>query len=414
MNRTNSGEPGPRSLLRPLLPLALATFAVGTDAFVMAGLLPAIAADLDVGIPAAGQLVTVFALTLAVAAPALSWLSSPLDRRKALQLALVVFVLGNVATALSPNYPIALSARILTALGAATITASASSAAVAITPEERRGRAMALVIGGLTLSTALGMPLGTLIGNVDWRLTLWAVAGLGVVAAAGISVSLPRMSLPVMSLTARLAPLRQTRVLTILGATLLVMAGHYAVYTYIGSMTAEATTRSFPQALTMILFAWGVGVLAGNVLSGYLVDKLPVLGVALAALVSGTVLLAISPLTVGHLIVATVWAAIWGATDGMASVVQQHRLVMIAPASAPLLFGLNSSAIYVGVATGGVLGGLSQSWLPITLLGLPAAVLALLATMVTFAQGRADGQAEISSGEHPMADHVPASARARP
>ena len=160
---------GAGSLVRPLLPLALATFAVGTDAFVMAGLLPAIAADLEVSVPAAGQLVTVFALTLAVAAPILSWLLSPLDRRKALQLALVVFVVGNIATALSPTYPLAWPARILTAAGAATITATATSAAVAITPPERRGRAMALVIDGLTLSTALGMPLGNMIGSIDWQ-----------------------------------------------------------------------------------------------------------------------------------------------------------------------------------------------------------------------------------------------------
>ncbi|MEJ3658607.1 MFS transporter [Actinomycetes bacterium KLBMP 9759] len=385
--------------MKPLVPLALATFAVGTDAFVMAGLLPAIGADLDASIPMAGQLVTVFALTLAVAAPVLSWLLSPLDRRKALQLALAVFVVGNVATALSPTYPIALAARILTALGAATITATASSAAVAITPEERRGRAMALVIGGLTLSTALGMPLGNLIGSVDWRLTLWAVAGLGVLAAIGISVSLPRVILPAPSLTARLAPLRQTKVLTILVATLLVMAGHYTVYTYIGAMTAAATTGSFPQALTLILFSWGVGVLAGNFLAGYLVDKRPTLAVALAALAAGSLLLAISPFTVSHLVIATVWAAIWGATDGMASVVQQHRVVMIAPASAPLLFGLNSSAIYVGVAIGGVLGGLTQDWLSITLLGVPAAILALLATTVTLAEGRAP-QAKASPREY--------------
>lgn len=122
-------------VVRPLFPLALATFAVGTDAFVIAGLLPAIATDLDVSIPAAGQLVTVFALTLAIAAPVLSWLLSPLDRRKALQLTLVVFVVSNIVTALSPTYLLALLARILT---------------VAITPAERRGRAMAVVIGWLT------------------------------------------------------------------------------------------------------------------------------------------------------------------------------------------------------------------------------------------------------------------------
>lgn len=386
---TETRPQGAGHLVRPLLPLALATFAVGTDAFVMAGLLPAIAADLDVSVPAAGQLVTMFALTLAVAAPVLSWLLSPLDRRRALQLALIVFVVGNVLTALSPTYPLAMLARILTALGAATIVATASSAAVAITPAERRGRAMALVIGGLTLSTALGMPLGNLIGSVDWRLTLWAVAALGVVAAIGISASLPRVVLPAASLTARLAPLRRPKVLTILAATLLVMAGHFTVYTYIGTVSAEATTGSFPQALTLILFAWGIGVLAGNFFAGYLADKRPALGVAVAALAGGTALLAISPLTVNHLFSATVWAAVWGTTDGAASVVQQHRLVTIAPASAPVLLGLNSSAIYVGVAVGGVLGGLTQDWLSVTLLGVPAAVLALLATSVTVAEGRA-------------------------
>ncbi|WP_232661889.1 MFS transporter [Pseudonocardia sp. TRM90224] len=274
----------------------MATFAVGTDAFVIAGLLPAIAGELDVSVVAAGQLVSVFALTLAVAAPVLSWLLSSMDRRKALQFALAVFVVGNIVTALSPNYPIMMSARVLTALGAATITASASSAATAMAPEERRGRAMALVIGGLTLSTALGMPLGNLIGSVDWRLTLWAVAGLGALAAIGISASLPRVSLPAIDLTARLAPLRQVDVLTILIATTLVMAGHYTLYTYIGAISAEATTDSFPHALTLILFAWGVGVVSGNFIAGFWVDKRSVLKVTVAALGGGTVLLAVSHL----------------------------------------------------------------------------------------------------------------------
>ncbi|WP_423057263.1 MFS transporter [Brevibacterium linens] len=375
-------------MIKALLPLAVATFAVGTDAFVIAGLLPAIAADLEVGTAAAGQLVTVFALTLAITAPILSWLLSSLDRRSALQLALAVFVVGNVATVLSPNYPLVMAARVLTALGAATITAMASSAAVAIAPEERRGRAMALVIGGLTLSTALGMPLGNLIGSVDWRLALWAVAGLGVLATLGITALLPKISLPAVGLTARLAPLRNSKVLTILAATALVMAGHYTVYTYIGPITADATSGSFPHALTLILFAWGLSVLAGNFLAGSWVDKISGEKVAVAALGGGAVMLVISPLTVGHLAIVIVWALLWGATDGMASVVQQHRLVMIAPATAPLLFGLNSSAIYVGVATGGILGAVSQEWLAITLLGVPAAAMALLATAVTVLVGR--------------------------
>ncbi|MGW5677900.1 MFS transporter, partial [Streptomyces sp. NPDC003860] len=343
--------------MKPLLPLALATFAVGTDAFVIAGLLPAIASDFDVSIASAGQLVTAFALTLAVAAPILGWLLSSLDRRTALQVSLVVFSVGNAVTALSPDYTLALLSRVLTALGAATITATASSAAVAVTREERRGRAMAFVIGGLTVATALGMPLGNMIGSVDWRLTLWAVATLGIVAAIGTTMWLPKIILPLTSLGARLAPLRRPEMIVTLLATLLVMGGHYTLYTYIGAVTEDVTAGSFAQALTLILFAWGIGAVIGNVLAGYLVDSLPTVRVAITALAAATLLLAVSPFAIDNLTVVIIWAGIWGITDGAPSVIQQFRLVSFAPASAPVLFGLNSSAVFLGVAMGGGLGG---------------------------------------------------------
>ncbi|QCD57323.1 MFS transporter [Streptomyces hawaiiensis] len=379
--------------MKPLIPLALATFAVGTDAFVIAGLLPAIASDFDVSIAAAGQLVTAFALTFAIAAPVLGWLLSSLDRRTALQVALVVFIVGNAVTALSPDYTVALFSRVLTAVGAATITATASSAAVAVTPEERRGRAMAFVIGGLTVSTALGMPLGNMIGSVDWRLTLWAVAALGVVAAIGTTVGLPKITLPPTSLGARLAPLRKPEMIVTLLATLLVMGGHYTLYTYIAAVTEDATAGAFAQALTLILLAWGIGAVIGNVLAGYLVDSLPTVRVAVAALAAATLLLGISPLAVSNLAVVIIWAGIWGITDGAPSVIQQYRLVSFAPASAPVLFGLNSSAVFLGVALGGGLGGIAQDWLPVTSLGLPAAFLALVATVLTVIQVNASKKA---------------------
>ncbi|MGH8883311.1 MAG: MFS transporter, partial [Stackebrandtia sp.] len=157
-----------------LLPLALATFAVGTDGFVIAGLLPAIADDFNVSVAVAGQLITAFALTMAVSAPVLGWATSAMDRRIALLLALGVFVAGNAATALATDYGTALTARILAAAGAGIINSTSSSAAAAIVPPEKRGRALAIVLGGLMLSSAVGLPLGTLIGSGDWRLTLWA------------------------------------------------------------------------------------------------------------------------------------------------------------------------------------------------------------------------------------------------
>ncbi|MFB7083472.1 MFS transporter [Streptomyces sp. NPDC056308] len=183
-------------MLKRLLPLALATFAVGTDGYVIAGLLPSIAADLGVSTPVAGQLVTVFALTMALSAPVMGALTGGLDRRSALLIAFSVFVIGNAVTALGTSYEVVMAARIVTAAGAGIITSAASSTAAAIAPPERRGRALAFVLGGLTLATALGLPLGTLIGRTDWHITLWVVAGIGLLAAVGIAVGLPRVMLP--------------------------------------------------------------------------------------------------------------------------------------------------------------------------------------------------------------------------
>ncbi|MDP9869358.1 MULTISPECIES: MFS transporter [Streptosporangium] len=376
-------------MLRRLLPLALATFAVGTDGYVIAGLLSSIAADLEVSMPAAGQLVTVFALVLAVSAPVMGAITSGLDRRSALLIALGVFVVGNVITALSTSYGAVMIARVVTAIGAGVITSAASSTAAAVAPAERRGTALAFVLGGLTLATALGLPLGTLIGRTDWHLTLWAVAGIGLIAAAGIAAALPKVTLPAASLTDRLRPLKQGRVLGLLAVTALVFLGAYIVYTYIGPALRGATGGS-ESLLTVILLAWGAGTLAGNIAAGRLVDRHSPTRVVTVALVIATLALAVAPAATGALAPTLAWAGIWGVTIGVIVVPQQHRLIALSPAAAPVLLGLNSSAIYVGVALGGGLGGLAQESFAIAPadLGLPAAGVTALALLCHLAAAR--------------------------
>lgn len=347
---------------RQLLPLALATFAVGTDSYVIAGLLPAIAADLGVSTPAAGQLVTVFALTMAVSAPVFGALTGGLDRRTTLLIALGVFVVGNAATALATGYGTAMAARVVTAVGAGVINSAASSTAAALVPPERRGRALAFVLGGLTLATALGLPLGTLIGRADWQVTLWAVAGTGLVAAVGVAVGLPAVRLPAASLGDRLRPLvRGGRVPVLLAVTTLAFLGTYTLYTYIAPALHDATDGD-ESLLTLVLLAWGVGVLAGNTAAGRLVDRRDPARVLTGALALAVLALALTPPATRALIPALVWAAVWGVAVGFVVVPQQHRLVALGPASAPVLLGLNSSALYAGMALGGGLGGLVQEW----------------------------------------------------
>jgi len=368
-----------------LLPLALATFAVGTDGFVIAGLLPVIAADLDVDIPTAGQLVTAFAVAFALSSPVLGAMTSSLDRRSALLIALSIFVVGNVVTAVGSTYAVVLTARVITAIGAGIINSSASSAATAIAPADRRGRALSFVMGGLILATAVGLPLGTLIGRDDWHVTLWGVAGLGLLAAVGVAVGLPRISLPRAALRARLTPLTDHRVVSVLVVTMTALAGTYTLYTYIGSALMPATEGS-ETTLTGILFVWGIGSLLGNILAGRLVDRYPAERVLTGGLFVATLVLAVSPLVLGSLGATIGWACVWGACVGFPVVPQQHRLVRHTPGSAQILLGLNSSAIYAGIALGGALGGVAQHAFAARWLGIPAAcatALALIVTLIT-------------------------------
>lgn len=310
-----------------------------------------------------------------------------MDRRKALMIALVVFAIGNVVTALGTTYAVVLTARIITAAGAGIITSTASSAAAVVAPPEQRGRALAFVLGGLTLSSAIGLPLGTLIGSSDWHVTLWAVAGLGVVAALGVALALPKIMLPATTFRARLEPLKERWVLGTLAVTILALTGAYLLYTYIGA-ALEDTVDGSETTLTWVLFVYGIGVLAGNLLAGRLSDRYPAERLLLGALVVFVVVLVLARPAIESLATTFVWAAVWGVLVGVPTVLQQHRLVAHAPAATPVLLGLNSSAIYLGVALGGALGGLFQNWISPVWLGIPAAGVTLPAFLLTLVSAR--------------------------
>src|SRR6202166_1606830 len=167
--------------------LALAAFAIGTEAFVIAGLLPVIAADMQISAAAAGQLVTAYALAYAVGSPILSVTFNNLDRKHVLALALSCFIAGNLLAVASPGFPLLMASRVLMALGAGLCMPTAIGVAVAVASPARRGRAVGLVTSGLTVATVIGVPLGTTIGNqLGWRATFVLVAILGAVALAGL------------------------------------------------------------------------------------------------------------------------------------------------------------------------------------------------------------------------------------
>lgn len=340
-----------------LLVLAAGTFSIGTDSFVIAGIMPDVMRSFHIDAATAGQLITVYALTYALMTPVMAAATAHWRRRTVLMAGLAVFIIGNVLSALLPTFELVLASRVLSGLGGALFTPAASAMAAVLVAPERRGQALAIVMAGLSGATALGAPIGTLVGSFgSWRLTMWFVAALGLVAMIGVFVLLPQMKAPTpLSLRERLTPVGDARVAATLLTTLLALSGLYTVYTYI-SVAFEQATGGDSTRLAALIAMWGMAAIAGNLIAGALTDKFGNRRIIVAALVVAALNFALMPLTGGTFMGASVVLIVWGVAGWGILVPQQHRLIAIAPEKAPLLIALNAAAIYIGVSLSGALG----------------------------------------------------------
>lgn len=362
--------------------LAFGTFVLGTDGYVIAGILPEIARGTRVSVALAGQLVTIFALTYAFGSPFLAVASAKIGRRRLLLGALGVFAVANLGAAFAPDYGTLAAARVLAALGAAAYTPAATVAAASLVAPERRGRALATVTAGMTMAILFGVPLGTLVGGVfGWRATFGLIAILTVIAAAGIAFWLPALpTAPVVSLRARLALLADRQVAGLLVVTVLMLTGGFSVYTYLLPLLAQA--HPSPQQASLLLVAFGAGGILGNALGGISVDRFDAartVGVGLAAL---TCILALFATTEQSLLASGGLLFVWGIVAWAVMPGQQHRLLGRAGQAGTAALALNGSAIYLGIALSGGVGGVLLSSagpvvLPLTAAGLVAGSLVI-------------------------------------
>jgi len=360
--------------------LAAGAFTVGTSGYILSGLLPAVSRELDVSLSTAGQLLTVFALSYAVAAPVLAALTGRWNRRQLLVVALVVSAIGNVLSALAPNYPLLLVARVISALGAAAYTPAATLVATALTTPEHRGRAVATVFGGLTFSLIIGVPAGSLLGgSIGYQGVFAAVGALSLVAAVIVRLGVPQVAAPpVVTIRERFAVAADRRVLPVLGMTVLACLAAFGVFTYISPLLA-ATAGIHGTVISLLLFAYGVGGAVGNSLGGRLTDRFGsqrLLVVIFAVFITVLVTL---PLTATTTITAGIALFVWGLFTWSVNPPIQNWLIELAPTNSGLLLSLNASAIYLGVGISGVFGGLIIDNVGITLLPPIAGVLALAA-----------------------------------
>ncbi|HIE2221422.1 TPA: MFS transporter [Serratia marcescens] len=381
--------------LSPLYLMATGTFAIGTDAFIVAGVLSDISDTFAVSPAQAGQLISVFALAYMLFAPLTAWLLGNVNRKHILQLALVLFIAGNLACAWATSYLQIAFGRVLAALGAACYTPqAAAAAAVGLVAEKRRGLAISIVYGGMTLAIALGIPFGTFLAKLlGWREIFLFIALLGAIALLGLSLALRAIAPPSKHpLKERLAPLRQKAVLTTLLITFFAVCSEHIVYSYVSVLLKN--TQFGPQAiLPLALLLFGIGAVIGNFASGALTDALGSKFVLLFSVALQT----LSLFLLAFYVTSPWWVLaiflVWGITGWMYLVPIQHHLLSLSKRFGALTVSLNSSVLYAGIAAGGMLGGLALYALPahyLPLFSLPLGAIALLLTLIFFQRNTPD------------------------
>jgi DHA1 family chloramphenicol resistance protein-like MFS transporter len=339
--------------------LGLSIFAQGTSELMLAGLLPELSADLGVSIPAAGLLISAFAAGMLVGAPVLAVLTLNWSRRTALLIFLGIFALAHIAGALTPNYEVLLATRIIGAFVYAGFWSVAAVTVVDVVPADSRARAMSVVTGGLTVATIVGLPAGTVLGqHLGWRAAFWTVAGLCVLAAAGVVATIPG-SRPERAprLTDELKVLLNSRLWLAFGTTALVTATILVVFSYLAPLLIQ-TTGLPPGAVPGVLALYGLGSFIGITLGGRTADALPfhTLFTGIAGL---CVLSAVLALTATAPIVAIAVIVLLGGFGFATNPALNARVFSLAGDAPTLATATNFSAFNVGITVGPWLGGLA-------------------------------------------------------
>ncbi|PBP52400.1 MFS transporter [Pseudomonas syringae] len=384
-----------------LLILALSAFAIGTTEFVIMGLLPDVAADLGVSIPGAGWLVTGYALGVAVGAPFMAMATAKLPRKAALVTLMGIFIIGNLLCALASNYNVLMFARVVTALCHGAFFGIGSVVAAGLVPANRRASAVALMFTGLTLANVLGVPLGTALGQyAGWRSTFWAVTVIGVIALIGLIRFLPtNRNEEKLDMRAELGALRGAGIWLSLTMTALFSASMFTLFTYIAPLLGEVTGVS-PNGVTWTLLLIGLGLTAGNVIGGKMADRRlssTLIGVFVSMAVISTVLSWTSTALIPTEITLFLWAvAAFAAVPAL-----QINVVTFGKAAPNLVSTLNIGAFNVGNALGAWVGGsVIAHGLGLTSVPLAAAILAVLALLITLITFRQTGNPDLAPATH--------------
>lgn len=343
----------------PVVMLALGAFCAGTDNYLIAGILSDMSADLHMSVAGGGLFVTAYSLAYALGSPVVMTLVRVRSPRRLLLVSIAAFVVVNLLAAVAWEPWVMAVARIAAGCLAGLYSPLAAAAAAGMVPPERRGRALAIVMGGISIATLAGVPIGIWLASLwTWRSAFVFVAALAVLATAGIAGNVKAGgAAPTVPFRQRLAPLRRPAVLLALVVTIAGMCAGLMVYTYVEPIFAAAPAVG-AGAVGALIMAHGLGALVGLGFGSSLVDRFGSRPVLLGTLAVFTVDMALFPLASQTPVSAFAYVFVWGIVGWAFLPAQQHSMIADAPPElSPMLLSLNGSAMYLGIALGSAIGG---------------------------------------------------------
>ncbi|WP_027596179.1 MFS transporter [Pseudomonas sp. LAIL14HWK12:I7] len=341
----------------PLVALAIGAFGIGVTEFAPMGMLPSIATDLGVSIPAAGLLVSAYALGVLIGAPLMTLATGRVPRRYLLIGLMAIFTLGNLMSALATDYASLMVARVVTSLNHGAFFGIGSIVAASVVPPEKRAGAVAAMFMGLTLATIGGVPLATWLGELlGWRTAFWGIAGLGLIAMTTLWYALPNVPLPKSDgVMAEIRVLGRGPVLAALALTVVGSSAMFTVFTYIAPILHSEAQASTPF-ITAMLVLFGIGLTLGNVWGGKAADRSVdrTLIVSLAVLIA---VLLVFPFLMPWALPTALAVLVWGAASFALVPPLQMRVMEAAKEAPNLASAVNIGAFNLGNAIGAALGG---------------------------------------------------------
>lgn len=351
--------------MRPaLLALTICAFAIGTTEFVIVGLIPGLARDLQVSVPAAGLLVSLYALSITIGAPLMTALTGRLPRRTLAIALMVIFTLGNLIAALSPGYEMLLAGRIITGVAHGVFFSIGATIATSLVEPSRASRAVALMFAGLTVAMVVGVPFGALVGQMwGWRAPLFAVAGMGALSVAALAALLPSTipHTPPSSLAGQMKQLARPGLISLYSISVFGFGASFIVFTYFAPLLTQVTGVS-ERSVGLALLLFGLATVVGNLMGGRLADSFGDRKAVMMVLLVLIATLAVMPWSVREPIWMFLTIAVWGAAAFAISPILQSSVVALASREAPSAVGtasgLNIAAFNLGISGASFIGSL--------------------------------------------------------